>query len=353
MSKIFEPFSLTSTTLQNRLIVSPMCQYSAQDGFPTDWHLMHLGQFAAGKAGAVIQEATAVSPEGRISFWDLGIWSDKQGEAYQRITSFIKSQGSVPGIQLAYAGRKASDNRPWEGRGQFAPDHPFGWQTIAPSPISFHSQDNDPQELTREGILLVINQFTQAAARAVKAGYEIIEIHAAHGYLIHQFLSPLVNQRNDDYGGNFENRIRFLLEIVDHVKTVLTHQSLWVRISATDWADGGWNLDESIQLVNILKTKGVEVIDVSSGGAVHHQQIPLHPGYQVPFAQKIKETTGIATAAVGLITEAQQAEGILQADQADLIMIARKFLKNPHFVYDCARELGVDLDWAPPYARAK
>ncbi|MBE8713624.1 NADH:flavin oxidoreductase/NADH oxidase [Sphingobacterium hungaricum] len=353
MTKLFEPLALATISLKNRLVVSPMCQYSADQGFPTDWHLVHLGQFAAGKAGAVIQEATAVAPEGRISYWDLGIWSDEQGKAYQKITDFIKSQGSIPGIQLAHAGRKASDNRPWEGRGQFAPEHEFGWQTVAPSAIPFSERDFIPKELTVEETQELVSQFKSAAERAVKAGYEIVEIHAAHGYLIHQFLSPLVNKRTDNYGGSFENRIRFLLEIVEAIKPITANKSLWVRISATDWAENGWDLEQSIALTSVLKTKGVEVIDVSSGGAVHHQKITVEPGYQVPFADAIKNQTGMITAAVGLITEAQQAETILEENQADLILVARKFLQSPHFVYEAAKELGAELDWAPQYARAK
>ncbi|KGE15106.1 NADH:flavin oxidoreductase/NADH oxidase [Sphingobacterium deserti] len=353
MAILFEKFPLSRITLPNRLVVSPMCQYSGQDGFANDWHLVHLGQFAIGKAGAVIQEATAVVPEGRISFWDLGIWKDEHIEKYQQITAFIKSQGSVPGIQLAHAGRKASDNKPWQGRTQFAPDTEYGWQTVAPSAIPFHEKDHTPIALELTAIQALVERFREAAERAIKAGYEIIEIHAAHGYLIHQFLSPLVNQRTDEYGGSFENRIRFLLEVVDAVAQVATEQSLWVRISASDWADGGWDIEQSVALTAILKQKGVEVIDVSSGGAVRHQQIDVGPNYQVGFAERIKRKTGLTTAAVGIITSGTQAEEILKQQQADLILVARAFLDDPHLVYHAAQDLDVDLEWADQYSRAK
>ncbi|TDS09734.1 NADH:flavin oxidoreductase/NADH oxidase [Sphingobacterium paludis] len=353
MAILFNEFSLPRITLPNRLVVSPMCQYSGHDGFANDWHLVHLGQFAIGKAGAVIQEATAVVPEGRISFWDLGIWKDDHIEKYRQITAFIKAQGSIPGIQLAHAGRKGSDNKPWQGRAQFAPDSEYGWQTVAPSAIPFHEKDHTPIALTITEIRDLVVRFREAAERAVKAGYDIIEIHAAHGYLIHQFLSPLVNQRTDAYGGSFENRIRFLLEIVEVVAEVTTDQSLWVRISASDWADGGWDVAQSVALTNILKEKGVEVIDVSSGGAVRHQQIDVGPNYQVGFAQTIKEGTGLTTAAVGIITSGAQAEEILQKQHADLILVARAFLDDPHLAYHAAQELDVNLAWADQYARAK
>lgn len=353
MAKLFEAFPLSGFTLHNRLVVSPMCQYSAEDGFANDWHLVHLGQFAIGKAAAVIQEATAVVPEGRISFWDLGIWKDEHIDKYQQITRFIKSQGSIPGIQLAHAGRKASDNRPWEGRGQFAPENTFGWQTVAPSALPFHEKDHPPRALEISDIQNIVTYFAEAAQRAVKSGYEIIEIHAAHGYLIHQFLSPLVNLRTDDYGGSFENRIRFLLEIVDAVKVHTADVSLWVRISASDWAEGGWDIDQSVALAKILKEKGIEVIDVSSGGAVRQQKIDVGPNYQVPFAEKIKQESGMVTAAVGAITSGPQAESIVAHAQADLILVARAFLDDPHFVYHAAADLAAEVDWAEQYARAK
>lgn len=350
--KLFQPLSLQHFSLANRIVVSPMCQYSSNDGFAADWHFAHLGQFAAGRAGAVIQEATAVSPEGRISFWDAGIWKDEHIQGWKKIVQFIKSQNVVPGIQLAHAGRKASDNRPWQGRGQFAPTHEFGWQTIAPSNESFHSNDYPPIAMSLNDIKKTIQDFKLAARRAVEAGYQIIEIHGAHGYLIHQFLSPLVNKRTDEFGGSFENRIRFLLKIVDAVQTELQQHSLWVRLSATDWAEHGWDVEQTVQLASILKEKGVEVIDVSSGGAVKHQKITTGPGYQVPFAKEVR-STNVITGAVGEITSGKQAETILQEGNADFVLVGRAFLKNPHFVYACAKELEVDIDWAPQYARAK
>lgn len=353
MPILFTPLAFPNFTLQNRLVVSPMCQYSAQDGFANDWHLMHLGQFAAGKAGAIIQEATAVSPEGRISDWDLGLWKDEHIEKYKQITDFIKSQGSIAGIQLAHAGRKASSGRPWGNKRTYQPDEEHGWQTVAPSATPFHSKDPLPKALSISEIKELIAAFQSAALRAVKAGYQIIEIHAAHGYLIHQFLSPLVNQRTDEYGGSFENRTRFLLEIIDEIKDSLRSQSLWVRVSATDWAAGGWDIEQTVALAKLLKERGVAIIDVSTGGAVRHQQIPVEPGYQVPFAQQIKAEANIATAAVGLIQSGTQAEEILQHKKADLIMIGRAFLENPHFVYQCANELQTAINWADQYQRAK
>src|SRR5690606_874739 len=353
MSKLFSQLTLRNIVLPNRIVVSPMCQYSSEDGFATDWHLVHLGQFAIGKAAAIIQEATAISPEGRISFWDLGIWKDEHIEKYRQITSFIKSQGSIPGIQLAHAGRKASDNRPWAGRGQLSSQHPNGWQTVAPSPLPFQDDDMTPVPLSDADINRLIEDFRKAAQRAIEAGYQIIEIHAAHGYLIHQFLSPLTNTRTDAFGGSFENRIRFLLAIVDVVRPVVSEGSLWVRISATDWAEGGWDLAQSIALAKTLKDKGVDVIDVSSGGAVKHQVIPVEPNYQVPFAEAIRRETGVTTGTVGIITSARQAENIIADGQADFTLIGQAFLDDPHFVYHSARDLGVSLDWPPQYSRAE
>lgn len=353
MPSLFSTLSLQNITLQNRIVVSPMCQYSSIDGFANNWHLTHLGQFAIGKAGAIIQEATAVAPEGRISYADAGIWSDDHIAKLKEITQFITEQGSIAGIQLAHAGRKASTDKPWVGRHQLAPTHKDGWQAVAPSAIPFHREDHPPKALEVEEIQGLIYQFRLAARRAVEAGYQIIEIHAAHGYLIHQFLSPLVNERTDDYGGTFENRIRFLLDIIEAVKPELTGaQSLWVRISATDWAPNGWDVKQSVELVKILKEKGVEVIDVSSGGAVHHQQITIEPGYQVPFATQIKQETGICTGTVGLITSAAQAQTILDNDAADFILIGREFLRKPHLVHQWAKDLGVELPRVDQYARA-
>ena len=351
---LFSSLKLSHLELKNRIVVSPMCQYSAVDGIANDWHLVHLGQFAIGRAGAVIQEATAVSPEGRISYGDLGLWKDEQIDKYKQITQFIKGQGSIAGIQLAHAGRKASTDLPWVSRKQFSPNEVHGWQTVAPSPIAYHEKEHPPIGLNRSEIQEIITQFKEAAERAVKAGYQIIEIHAAHGYLIHQFLSPLVNFREDEYGGSFENRIRFLLEIVEAINSVLTTEhSLWVRLSATDWAEGGWDIQQTIKLIQILKEKKVEVADISSGGAVSFQKIPVEPGYQVPFSDQVKEESGIRTGAVGLITTAKQAQDILDRGAADLILLGREFLRHPHLVYTWAQELAIDLNWAPQYARAK
>ena len=351
---LFSSLKLSHLELKNRIVVSPMCQYSAVDGIANDWHLVHLGQFAIGRAGAVIQEATAVSPEGRISYGDLGLWKDEQIDKYKQITQFIKGQGSIAGIQLAHAGRKASTDLPWVSRKQFSPNEVHGWQTVAPSPIAYHEKEHPPIGLNRSEIQEIITQFKEAAERAVKAGYQIIEIHSAHGYLIHQFLSPLVNFREDEYGGSFENRIRFLLEIVEAINSVLTTEhSLWVRLSATDWAEGGWDIQQTIKLIQILKEKKVEVADISSGGAVSFQKIPVEPGYQVPFSDQVKEESGIRTGAVGLITTAKQAQDILDRGAADLILLGREFLRHPHLVYTWAQELAIDLNWAPQYARAK
>lgn len=330
-----------------------MCQYSAQDGFANNWHLVHLGSRAVGGAGLVIQEATAVSPEGRISPWDLGIWKDAHINKLQEITSFIKEQGAVPAIQLAHAGRKASCERPWNGGGKIIPAD-GGWRTVAPSAIPFRDTEAPPDALSKAQIQQVIADFTAAAERALKAGYGIAEIHAAHGYLLHQFLSPLSNHREDEYGGPLENRARLLLEITDAVRDLWpAGNPLFVRISASDWVADGWDIDESVQLSAILKQKGVDLIDVSSGGLVPHAQIPVAPGYQVPFAARIKKETGILTGAVGLITEAGQAEQILAANEADLIIMAREMLRDPYFPLHAAQQLGTAVKWPVQYERAK
>ena len=353
-SSLFSPLTLKNVTLKNRIAISPMCQYSSNNGFANDWHLVHLGSRATGGAGLIIQEATAVSPEGRISPADLGIWKDEHIEKLKQINSFIVSQNSIPGIQLAHAGRKASVSAPWEGNKKldFTQD---GWQTVGPSAVPYHENEPFlPEALDKNGIQKVVSDFKNAAKRAVKSGYQVIEIHAAHGYLLHQFLSPLTNVRTDEYGGSFENRIRFTLEILEAVQTEWpSYLPLFVRISATDWADDGWSLEESVQLSAILKEKGVDLIDVSSGGLVSHQQIQVGPGYQVPFAEQVKKETGILTGAVGLITEADQAEAILNNQQADLILFARESLRNPNLGLDFARELNSDIEWPKQYQRAK
>ena len=352
-SKLFSPLSIKSITLKNRIAISPMCQYSATDGFANDWHLVHLGSRASGGAGLIIQEATSVSPEGRISPEDLGLWKNEQIEKLKQITQFIISQNSVPGIQLAHAGRKASAASPWNGGRKVANDN-GGWDTVAPSAIAYHDNETAPIALDKIGIQKVISDFKSATKRAVKAGYQVLEIHGAHGYLLHQFMSPLSNLRTDEYGGSFENRIRLTLEVVAAVQSQWPENlPLFIRISATDWAEGGWNLEESIELSKILKEKGVDLIDVSSGGAVSHQQIPLGPNYQVPFAQSIKKESGILTGAVGLITDANQAEEIVTSGKADLVFFARESLRNPNLGLTFAHDLEADVQWPKQYDRAK
>lgn len=353
MSQLLSPLTIKDITLRNRITISPMCQYSSVDGFANDWHLVHLGSRAAGGAALVIQEATAVSPEGRITPGDLGIYQDKHIEKLRSITSFIHQQGAVAGIQLAHAGRKASCAKPWEGGKQLNVKQD-GWTTVAPSPIAFFPDDEPPLALDANGIKKVIADFKAGALRSLQAGYQLIEIHAAHGYLVHQFLSPLSNHRTDNYGGSFENRIRLLLEIVKAVQSVWPqHLPLFVRISATDWAPGGWDTDEAVQLSTLLKAEGVDLIDCSSGGLVPTQTIPLSPGYQVQFAERIKKEAGILTGAVGLITEVEQAEEILGKGQADLILLARASLRDPYFALHAARLLGDDIPWPLQYQRAK
>ena len=353
MSHLFTPLTIKNITLKNRIAISPMCQYSCEDGFATNWHLVHLGSRAIGGAALIIQEATAVSAEGRISPHDAGIYKDEHIKKWKEITTFIKEHGAVAGIQLAHAGRKASCNAPSNGGKKIAVND-GGWKTFAPSAIAFNDHDDAPETLTQDGIKKVINDFKNAAARALEAGYQLIELHAAHGYLINEFLSPLSNKRPDDYGGSFENRIKFLLEILEAVHTVWPKDlPIFVRISSTDWADGGWNENDSVKLSSILKNKGVDLMDCSSGGLVAHAKIPVAPGYQVPFAEKIKKETGILTGAVGLITTAQQAEEILINKKADLIIIARESLRDPYFPLHAAKILGDEITWPKQYERAK
>lgn len=353
-SKLFSPLTIKKITLKNRIVISPMCQYSSVDGFANDWHLVHLGSRASGGVGLIIQEATAVSPEARISPSDLGIWKDEHIEKLKTINEFIVSQNAIPGIQLAHAGRKASVSAPWMGNKKLDFVH-GGWQTVAPSAIPYHEDEPfQPEALDKVGIQKVVSDFKAATKRAVEAGYQVVEIHGAHGYLLHQFLSPLTNTRTDEYGGSFENRIRFTLEILEAVQSEWPSDlPLFVRISATDWAEGGWNPEESVKLSKILKEKGVDLIDVSSGGLVSHQQIALKPGYQVEFAEKIKNETTILTGAVGLITEANQAEEILENNQADLVLFARESLRDPNLPLHFAKELNEDILWPKQYARAK
>jgi 2,4-dienoyl-CoA reductase-like NADH-dependent reductase (Old Yellow Enzyme family) len=352
-SQLFSPLQIKSIKFKNRIAISPMCQYSAEEGFANNWHLVHLGSRAIGGAGLIIQEATAVSPEARISPADLGLWSDDHIKKLKKINKFIISQGSIPGIQLAHAGRKASVSAPWYGNKKLAQNQ-GGWETVAPSAIGYHENEPTPTALDKSGIQKVITDFKLATRRAVVAGYQVMEIHGAHGYLLHQFLSPLTNVRTDEYGGSFENRIRLTLEVLKAVQSEWPKNlPLLVRISATDWAEGGWNIEESIELSKILKEQGVDLIDVSSGGLVSHQQIPLGPNYQVPFAEQIKKETAILTGAVGLITTVQQAEDIVASGKADLVLFARESLRNPNIGLDFAHELGVDVQWPIQYERAK
>lgn len=357
MEHLFSPLKIKSLEFKNRIVVSPMCQYSAQDGFANDWHLVHLGSRAVGGAALVIAEATAVSPEGRISPGDLGIWKDEHLEFLQRITKFIAVQNAVPGVQLAHAGRKASKSAPWLGNQHLTPEE-GGWEEIyAPSPIPVNDQTPPPLELTIPQIKQVIQDFKTAAQRSLQAGFKVIEIHAAHGYLFHEFLSPLTNTRSDEYGGSFENRVRLLLETVDAMNEVWPAElPLFVRISATDWvsdAPESWTLEQSVELVKLLKAKGVDLIDCSSGGNVPVQQIKPGPGYQTPFAQEIRKETGILTGAVGLITKAHQADHIIRTGQADMVIIAREFLRDPYFGLTAATHLGQEATWPVQYERAK
>ena len=352
MSRLFTPLTIKNITLKNRVVMSPMCQYSATDGFANDWHLVHLGSRAVGGAGLIITEATAVSPEGRISPGDIGLWRDEQISGLSRIVSFIHLQGSVAGIQLAHAGRKASCALPQEGGKQLDKEH-GGWQTVAPGDIPFLPGERAPETLNKEGISKVISDFKAAARRALMAGFDVAEIHAAHGYLLHEFLSPLSNKRTDDYGGSFENRTRLLREVIGAVKSVWPDENpLFVRISATDWTEGGWTMEESVGLAYILKDIGVDVIDCSSGGNVPNATIPAGPGYQVPFSEALRKT-GIMTGAVGVITTGVQAESVLREEKADLIFLGRELLRNPYFPLLAARELDQDVAWPVQYLRSK
>ena len=351
--KLFEPFAQRSLTLRNRIVVSPMCEYSATDGVPNDWHMVHLGSRAVGGAGAVLAEATAVSAQGRISPQDTGLWNQAQLEAWRPITRFNKAHGAMAGVQLAHAGRKASTLRPWDGHGP-VPAGQGDWLTVAPSALPFDTGWNLPQALDEAGIQTVIADFRAAAQRALAAGFELIELHAAHGYLLHQFLSPLSNQRSDRYGGSFENRSRLVREVVIAVREVWPAElPLWLRISATDWADqGGWDIEQSIELARQVTSLGVDLIDVSSGGLLPHVKIPLAPGYQVPFAARIRREAGVATGAVGLITGAEQAAQIVATGDADVVLIARESLRDPYFPRRAAQQLGAKIDAPAQYQRA-
>ena len=351
MSQLFSPLWIRDISFNNRIVVSPMCQYSSRDGMVDDWHLVHLGSRAVGGAGLIFTEATAVSPEGRISPADLGIWKDDHIEGLRRIVKFVRGQGSEIGIQLAHAGRKASVEVPWNG-GKLVSKG--GWQPVAPSAIAFDEGYGEPAELSAEGIGKVVADFKAAARRAMLAGFKVVEIHAAHGYLLHEFLSPLSNKRGDSYGGSWENRVRLLTEVVEAVRAVWpAGYPLFVRISATDWVDGGWTPEDSVRLAGLLKGVGVDVMDCSSGGVVPNVKIPVGPGYQVPFAERVR-AAGILSAAVGMITGVAQAEAILAAGQADLVVMARELLRDPYFPLHAARELGnSEMHWPLQYERAR
>jgi len=352
MSILFSPLQIRSLTLKNRIVMSPMCQYSAREGFANDWHLVHLGTRAVGGAGLIIAEATAVAPEGRITPGDLGLWSDKHIKDLRRITDFIHGQGSVAGIQLAHAGRKASCAVPQDGGKQLDLNN-GGWPTVAPSAIPFIPGERVPEMPGENDTDRLVSLFREAAERALTAGFRVIEIHSAHGYLLQEFLSPLSNRRTDQYGGSFENRIRLLLQVTEAVRSVWPGDyPLFVRISATDWAEGGWTPEESVRLASLLKERGVDLIDCSSGGNIYNTRIPALPGYQVPFSEAVKQT-GVLTGAVGLITSAVQAETILQQGKADLIIMGRELLRNPFFPLQAAKELDDDIQWPAQYIRAR
>ena len=349
---LFDELTIRDLTLRNRIVVSPMCQYSSTDGFATDWHLVHLGSRAVGGASLVFTEAAAVSAEGRISPQDLGIYKDEHIEQLARITGFLREQGSIPGIQLAHAGRKGSTVRPWEGGGA-VPESKGGWKPVAPSAIPFSEAYAKPVALDENGIRRVVKSFANAAQRALEAGFQVIEIHSAHGYLLHEFLSPISNKRTDSYGGSLENRCRLLCEVVAAIRGVWpAGYPLFLRISATDWIDGGWDLDQSVELAKKIAPLGVDLIDCSSGGIAPGANIPIRAGYQVPFAREIRYETKIMTGAVGLITTARQADTILREENADVVILAREFLRQPYWPLQVAGELGFSVPWPVQYLRA-
>jgi 2,4-dienoyl-CoA reductase-like NADH-dependent reductase (Old Yellow Enzyme family) len=358
VTALFEPCTLRDVTIPNRVWMPPMCQYSAapegpETGVPNDWHFAHYAARATGGTGLIIVEATAVSPEGRISPYDLGIWNDTQVEAFRRITRFLASQGTVPAIQLAHAGRKASTDRPWKGGAPVGPDA-HGWDSVAPSPLAFDDRHPVPAELTTGQIKDIVRQFAAAARRALAAGFEIAEVHGAHGYLINEFLSPHSNHRTDAYGGSYENRTRFALEVVDAVREVWPQDKpLFFRVSATEWLDeGGWTADDTVRFAADLRAHGVDLLDVSSGGNASGVRIPTGPGYQVPFAARVKQETTLPVAAVGLITEVEQAEKILANGEADAVLLGRELLRNPSWARLAARELGGEVRVPDQYHRS-
>lgn len=353
MSTLFTPLKLRNLTIRNRVFVSPMCQYSARDGVPGPWHLVHLGSRAVGGAGLVMAEATAVSPEGRISPGDTGIWNDEQADAFKPVAAFIKEQGAVAAIQIGHAGRKASHRVPWKGGGAMPPGGP-GWQTVAPSPVPFAQGDPIPSELSEEDIATLVECFESAAKRALHAGFEVVEIHMAHGYLLHEFLSPLSNRRSDVYGGSFENRVRFPLAVAEAVRRTWPDDlPVFVRISATDWVEGGWDLAQSVEFGKRLKAMGIDLVDCSSGGTVPDAKIPAGPGFQAPFAEAVRRQADIATGAVGMITDPAQAEQVVRTGVADAVLLARELLRDPYWPLHAAGALGDDVAWPAQYLRAK
>jgi 2,4-dienoyl-CoA reductase-like NADH-dependent reductase (Old Yellow Enzyme family) len=349
---LFTPLTVGTVTFRNRIAVSPMCQYSSDDGFASDWHLVHLGSRAVGGAGLVMVEATAVEARGRISPADMGIWKDEHIQPLARIARFVSEQGAVAGIQLAHAGRKASTRRPWEGGG-FIAAREGGWLPVAPSPVPFRPDDAPPHELSKAEIHAITQEFAAAARRAVLAGFQLVEIHGAHGYLMHEFLSPLSNLRTDEYGGNLENRMRFGLETIGAVRAAWPQGlPLFLRISSTDWVEGGWTIEESVEFARRAAALGVDLVDCSSGGSSLQQKIPLGPGYQVPFAERIRRETNLMTGAVGMITSAEQADEIIREGKADVVLLAREFLRDPYFPLHAARKLGVEPKPPVQYGRA-
>ena len=350
-AELFAPLTIRGVTLRNRIGVSPMCQYACEDGFATDWHLVHLGSRAVGGAGLVMVEATGVEHRGMISPFDMGIYKDEHIEPLARIAAFIKQQGAVAGIQLAHAGRKGSARRPWEG-GAAIPRAEGGWQTVAPSPVPFRREDPPPAELSRAQIREIVEAFAAAVRRAHRAGFQVVEIHSAHGYLLHQFLSPLSNFRSDEYGGAFENRIRMVLEVATAVRAAWPETfPLFFRISCTDWVEGGWTVEDSVELARRLKPLGVDLIDCSSGGAAPQAQIPLAPGYQVPFARRIRGEAKLYTAAVGMITTPQQTSEVIASESADLVLLAREHLRDPYFTLHAGQALGAAIQPPVRYGR--
>ena len=351
---LFDPITLRGLDIPNRIWVSPMCQYSGtDDGVPTDWHMVHLGSRAVGGAGLVMSEAAGVVPEGRISPWDLGIWSDEQADAFKPINRFIVEHGAVPAIQIAHAGRKASTHKPWMGGRPVGPDQ-HGWQPVGPSPIAFNEGYPDPHELTTDEVRSVVDAFASAADRSARAGFEMVEVHAAHGYLVHQFLSPHTNLRTDEYGGSFEARTKLAVDIARAVRESFpANHPVLVRLSANEYVEDGWDLDQSIALARLLKEVGIDMIDASSGGNLPNQVVNPYPGYQIAFAREIRKQVNIPTAAVGLITNPVQAESVVASGDADVVLMGRELLRDPYWPLHAASVLGVDVEWPLQYVRAK